>query len=1304
MLSPFTVIERFGVLGDINGPEDVGTHWETNGSWTINESEAVTHEDKTIWCLGDLHINDNASLNLTGVQLFCYGDIFINYTGALHLSDTSAIHSFGNVSVNGVFSLSTSNVFFNSSTVDQRMVVHAGAHFNGTDDSNITVAPGGRSNVTFESGSHGFLDSLNISLLGSKEQGNMSGFRLDSSYVTINNTLFNLNYNGLIIDGASPRLTNCTVINSRFSGIRIFNDSNPTIVDSNISDNQGSGLTTHSSQVHISYCEFSQNRGIGIVLNDSVLQMANSSVTNNTDGGVLFGSGSSGNVVDSYFSNPLFTGITCTGSSSPTIERCNISYNDYGFQATGHSSPTLLDVTFYQNNAKGLICNDFSNMLIVDCDISSTLNGPGVWISHNSSPTVTGTTIMNNVVAGVEVRTFSSSVFSDCIISGNRDGLITKEWSHVTLTDCTIVENLASGISLGDNGEMDATSCTINNNGIGAKIVDADVSLTDCSIDESDVLGISVESSDLQINGGSISNNQGMGIDVNRSGLTSVQNVDIQGNGGHGIKGFFSNLYIFGNRLGENDGYGVISIGGEITDLLNNYSVPGPNTAGQVIQVWEVGVRATDDLGNFLPEFILNVTDANDITELFIIGGVDVFIPLYLMEYRVGSDGNEVRGSPYVFKSSQDDFGLNTTVTDVEQNLNLTFVLSSIEIGLGGDLENSFEVSDDLPSPGDTINITATVSNKGSGNASNIEILFRVADWGAPGLENITTIEKIGIPYLESGQSTDISTKWVATLGVHELFLVIDPNDNITEIDETNNNISITIRVFHPPVAVLRASTNETETYVPVMFNGNMSIVNQTDAISPFIEWYIFDFGDGNVSNWMRIPRVNHTYTRIGIYNATLRVVDSETRMSHLSVPFKLVVKNSIPVIDMDVVPISGDITTTFNFSGTLYDVDGWLVNYTIDFGDGTYGNVTFNESNILSQRGNLSTYHPVNISFEHRYSDDSPLPYKVVLNVWDNLGGNSSYLIWINISNLLPQLSVIFDTQGPIRVGQPVIFDASGTTDPDDPIEALTFSWFIYEDNISEADLIEGFWGHPWILNYSFDREGDFIVVVTVVDDDNATVEWNKSLTVLPLEEPPVNGNGNGNGGGDGNDSSVMLLVISLIAVIILAIIVILLLLKVRAMKGKQQEDLVHATTSGRMDFVILNRPGGSNKFIKFEMYRTSDESGKVMGIEWRSGRDGSWAVNKTYLEIHEEVVRYLNNLLDRYVGKGWVIDYWGNGTLVSMGKRKEREASNGETEAKPGEPEVKVETPELITDSPKLSSTDLLDELPGPRKQLPP
>ena len=58
----------------------------------------------------------------------------------------------------------------------------------------------------------------------------------------------------------------------------------------------------------------------------------------------------------------------------------------------------------------------------------------------------------------------------------------------------------------------------------------------------------------------------------------------------------------------------------------------------------------------------------------------------------------------------------------------------------------------------------------------------------------------------------------------------------------------------------------------------------------------------------------------------------------------------------------------------------------------------------------------------------------------------------------------------------------------------------------------------------------------------------------------------------------------------------------------------------------------------------------------------------------------------------------------MVSMGKRKEREASTGETEAESSETEVKVETPELITDTEKLSSTDLLDELPGPRKQLPP
>jgi uncharacterized membrane protein len=92
------------------------------------------------------------------------------------------------------------------------------------------------------------------------------------------------------------------------------------------------------------------------------------------------------------------------------------------------------------------------------------------------------------------------------------------------------------------------------------------------------------------------------------------------------------------------------------------------------------------------------------------------------------------------------------------------------------------------PTVGDTVVITANVSNIGAATASNVIVKFYD---GTTDLEKDTTI-----PSINGSSSKEISVNWTpTTAGDHTIKVVIDKANIITETDETNNEATITITV-----------------------------------------------------------------------------------------------------------------------------------------------------------------------------------------------------------------------------------------------------------------------------------------------------------------------------------------------------------------------------------------------------------------------------------------------------------------------------------------------------------------------------
>ena len=104
---------------------------------------------------------------------------------------------------------------------------------------------------------------------------------------------------------------------------------------------------------------------------------------------------------------------------------------------------------------------------------------------------------------------------------------------------------------------------------------------------------------------------------------------------------------------------------------------------------------------------------------------------------------------------------------------------------------NSSDISftPEKPVEGDVVTVTAVVRNMGYVNASDVVVRF---------LDNTSVIGSTQVS-VGGGSTTATSVNWTPVVGVHTITVVVDPEDNISESDESNNNASKNITVKPKP-------------------------------------------------------------------------------------------------------------------------------------------------------------------------------------------------------------------------------------------------------------------------------------------------------------------------------------------------------------------------------------------------------------------------------------------------------------------------------------------------------------------------
>lgn len=236
---------------------------------------------------------------------------------------------------------------------------------------------------------------------------------------------------------------------------------------------------------------------------------------------------------------------------------------------------------------------------------------------------------------------------------------------------------------------------------------------------------------------------------------------------------------------------------------------------------------------------------------------------------------------------------------------------------------------------------------------------------------------------------------------------------------------------------------------MPVSFDGS----NSSDPLGEVVA-YDWDFGDGATATG---ANPTHAYADEGLYTVALTVTDNDGLTNTATTLADITVSSNSPPVADPGGPYTGGAGVAVTLDGTnSSDTDGTVVLYSWDFGDGDWG---------------------VGPTLDHTYA--SAGLYTVTLTVTDDGGLTDTATAPVVISdssNLPPNV----DPGGPYTgaPGQPVQFDASGTTDPEG--DSLVGFWTFDGDTLPSLGLATT---HTW------SEPGTYTASVSVTDGINPPV-----------------------------------------------------------------------------------------------------------------------------------------------------------------------------------------------------------------------
>jgi uncharacterized delta-60 repeat protein len=286
----------------------------------------------------------------------------------------------------------------------------------------------------------------------------------------------------------------------------------------------------------------------------------------------------------------------------------------------------------------------------------------------------------------------------------------------------------------------------------------------------------------------------------------------------------------------------------------------------------------------------------------------------------------------------------------------------------------------------------------------------------------------------------------------------------VTDDDGSTGSVSRTVAVANrAPSAAFGFVPSAPSTGESVAFDGSGSSDPDGSVVA-----YAWDFGDG-ASGSGAGPL--HAYAAAGSYTVTLTVTDDDGAMASVSRTVTVAARPVSAAFSFS--PSSPSTGQAVSFDGSGSTVAGGSVSgYSWSFGDGA------------SATGATPS---------HTYAKAGS--YTVTLTATGADGATDSVSHTVTVANRLPVASIAAAPSSPLT-GEPVSFDASGSSDPDGSI--IAFEWDLDGDGSYETDT-----GTDPRAARSYGRSGPVTVRVRVRDDDGASTTSSRVVNVT--DRPPV-------------------------------------------------------------------------------------------------------------------------------------------------------------------------------------------------------
>jgi len=267
----------------------------------------------------------------------------------------------------------------------------------------------------------------------------------------------------------------------------------------------------------------------------------------------------------------------------------------------------------------------------------------------------------------------------------------------------------------------------------------------------------------------------------------------------------------------------------------------------------------------------------------------------------------------------------------------------------------------------------------------------------------------------------------------------------VTDNNGASDSAEIQITITDPEISTSVSSTSPFQDET-IFFNAT----HELDDGSYTYDWY---FGDGSTNEG---KNVSHTFTKVGMVTPWLIVSDGNDSTTVFLPEITVVNVAPVPALDFEKVQVIEDEPVQFHATNsTDSPSDRSKLTYTWDFDDGSSG-------------------HGIEVT--HRFLDVGN--YIVTLTMNDGKTTNSTNVL-IGVHNLPPTAHADKSTEGKATVGEPVILDASGTTDTSSDMADLNYTWTIGNNTI-----------YGKVIRYTFEATGEIMVTLLVRDNNGATSE----------------------------------------------------------------------------------------------------------------------------------------------------------------------------------------------------------------------